>query len=137
MKPMFLTAGLLGAVFSIGLQAQVLDARAEVPFDFWVGQKLMPAGQYSIYHMASGVVLIRGQEYTDAAAVFLGSSLTRSERQTDGKLEFNRYGDTYFLSKIWGPDQPNGYGVPKTSREKELTSKNSPSKSTGIALFRK
>jgi hypothetical protein len=54
MKRLCLTVGLITAAFSMGLQAHVLDSRAKIPFDFWPGQKLMPAGVYSIYHMVTG-----------------------------------------------------------------------------------
>jgi len=137
MKRLCLTVGLITAAFSMGLHAQVLDARANVPFDFWLGQKLMPAGEYSIYHMATGAVLMRGENGELTSAVFLGQSLSRPDTRSEGKLEFNRYGNTYFLSKIWNPHQGDGYGVPKSSREKELASHTTPSKTAGIALLTK
>ena len=137
MKQLCLGIALLASVFSIGLRAQVLDSRADVPFDFWLGQKLMPAGEYSIYHMSSGAVYIKGGEPELTGSVFLAQPITRLETQREGKLEFTRYGDTYFLTKIWNPSEARGYGVPKSSREKEIASDSSQFKTIGIALLRK
>jgi len=134
MKRLCLVVGLLA--FSAALQAQVLDSRADVPFDFWLGQKLMPAGTYSISHLSGGAVRVQGEMDRSAAAMFLGASISRPETHTDGKLEFIRYGNVYFLSKIWNPRQQYGYGVPKSARQKELASRGIPSK-TDIVLATK
>ena len=136
MKRLWLTAGLLAAAFSMGLQAQVLDARAEVPFDFWLGQQLIPAGGYSIYHFGTGAVLLKG-DGNMTTVMFLGQRIARPEVHADGKLVFTRYGDTYFLSKIWTPFQRDGYGVPKSAREKEIASRSIPAKSTDVAVATK
>ena len=134
MKRLCLTVGLITAAFSMGLQAQVLDARANIPFDFWLGQQLMPAGAYSIYHMTTGAVLIRGENRKPASAIFLGLQLSRPDQRSDGALEFTRYDNTYFLSKIWNPHSRDGCSVPKTPREKELATHATPPKTTAIVL---
>jgi len=136
MKRFCLAVGLLAIAFSVGVQAQVLDAQAKVPFDFWLGQKLMPAGGYSIYHLGSGAILLRGEDGNMTSAMLLADQLSRPEPRKDGKWEFTRYGDVYFLSKIWNPYQRDGYGIPKSAREKELASRSVPSK-TDIALSTK
>ncbi|HYL39313.1 MAG TPA: hypothetical protein VEV17_25565 [Bryobacteraceae bacterium] len=135
MKRLHLAAGLLVVASCMGLQAQVLDARAEVPFDFWLGQKLMPAGEYLIYHMGTGAVMLQERRDTRASAIFLAQPTSRADRR-EGTLEFTRYGNAYFLSKIWNPYETDGYAVPKSSREKEIAS-HVPSSTAGIALLRK
>lgn len=137
MKRTFWITGLLAACLSMGVEAQVLDARADVPFDFWLGHKLMPAGQYAISHSSVGTLAITREDGERATAVILANRSSRSAAQTDGKLQFTRYGEDYFLSKIWAPGQQDGFSIPKTSRERELSSKNVPSKATGIALLHK
>jgi len=137
MKRLCLAAALLTVAFSMGVQAQILDARAEVPFDFWLGQKLMPAGGYSIYHMGGGVVLLRDENGNRAGVMLLADRVSRPEPHQDAKWEFTRYGDVYFLSKIWTANQRDGYGIPKSAREKELASRSVPPKTTDIALSTK
>ncbi len=136
MKRFCLAVGLLAAAFSMGVQAQTLDAHANVPFDFWLGQQLMPAGGYSISHLGNGAVLLHGENGNKASAMLLADRLYRLDGRKDGKWEFTRYGDVYFLSKIWTPYQQDGYGVPKSAREKELASRGVPSE-MDIALSTK
>lgn len=136
MKPLHSVIGMLTAVICMSLQAQVPNTRAEVPFDFWLGQKLMPAGEYVVYHMASGTLLFEDQNDRNSSAMFLAQPISRLENG-DGRLEFTRYGDTYFLSKIWNPYQTDGYSVPKSGREKELASHSTPAGTAGVALLRK
>jgi hypothetical protein len=118
----FLMAGLLAGVLSTGLlaQAPTTDVRATVPFNFWLAGKLMPAGDYSVAHGASGLIVVRQDGGAKETALFLASQISRPLRDTDGKLEFNRYGDTYFLSKIWLPYNSQGSGVRTSAREKEV-----------------
>lgn len=136
MKPLHSVMGLLAAVICMSLQAQVPSARAEVPFDFWLGQKLMPAGDYVIYHMATGTLLFEDLHDRNSSAVLMAQPISRLDNGT-GRLEFTRYGDTYFLSKIWSPCQTDGYSVPKSGREKELASHSTRSSTTGIAVLSK
>jgi hypothetical protein len=135
MKRLCLVVGLLAALFSTGLQAQVLDSHVKVPFDFWLGQKLMPAGGYFIYHEGNGAVLVRGEDGKRTGNIFLAASLLSNQRPGEPRLEFTRYADTYFLSKIWNIDR--GYAVPKSSREKELARGGIPSKTEDITLASK
>ena len=137
MKRLLLAAGLLTGACCVGLQAQIPDARANVPFDFWVGQKLLPAGDYTISHTASGAIIISELERkARSTATFLAGTVSRPESQGAGLLEFNRYGNTYFLQKIWKPSQMEGLTVPRGSREKELMSRSVPNK-TNVALLDK
>ena len=52
--------------------------------------------------------------------MFLVKAVTRPKTQTNGKLEFQRYGNTYFLSTIWLPGQSNGRELWETAAEKKL-----------------
>jgi hypothetical protein len=139
MKRLCLTLGLLAIQFTMGLQAQVLDSRADIPFAFWLGQKLMPAGAYSIFHLASGAVLLKGEGKNQnmTSVVFLGLPASRPETDLKGKLEFNRYGDTYFLSEVWNPNHRDGCSVQKSNREKELASRSIPSPGREVAVATK
>jgi hypothetical protein len=137
MKRLCLTMSLLAAVFSMGLRAQMLDARAKIPFDFWLGQTLMPAGAYSIYHHLNGAVFVWGEEGKRTGATFLPDAVFRADPRGEAKLEFTRYGSTYFLSRIWSVNQQEGYSIPKSSREKEIARHGVPSNTADIALSTK
>src|SRR5579871_3623874 len=101
MKRLCLAVALFSAACTMGLHAQVLDEQAQIPFDFWLGHTVMPAGEYSIYHMNSGAVVVRRGGDHPTSAVFLAEPLSRNETRGEGKLQFTHYGDIYFLSRIW------------------------------------
>ncbi len=122
MKRLSLAAGLFTAVACSSLYAQTADLQANIPFDFRMGEKVMPAGQYLIHNSPDGVLAVRQQDGGHAAAMLLTLPASRKTTPAKGALEFNRYGDTYFLSKIWAPDSREGRALFKTTREKEIAS---------------
>ena len=85
-------------VFAPGISAQAKYARMEIPFDFYVGSALMPAGPYSIAHDSNlRAVQIVGRN--GHAVTFL--PLQSQGRATDkNRLVFNRYGALNFLSEM-------------------------------------
>ena len=84
-------------------QAQSIILQAEIPFDFAVGNKWLPAGEYQVTKPNShGVILIQSQDARSSAlAMTIGGQAGKTGHV--GKLVFNRYGEQYFLSKIWAP----------------------------------
>jgi hypothetical protein len=41
-------------------------------------------------------------------------------RPKNARLEFNRYGNAYFLAAVWNSITQDGRELPQTAREKEL-----------------
>ena len=118
---------LIAAVsFGVALLATTLAApfstvriRAEIPFDFMVGKKRLPKGEYLIESLNdSGTLTIRHAKKGKAATFN-----TIRHKPTDSnksKLVFNRYGDKYFLSQV---ARGHGNGVmqlPTSKLEKEV-----------------
>jgi hypothetical protein len=114
----FAVSVFFAALSSTGMHAQTA-MRANIPFDFRAGDKLMPAGEYSIEEHGSWVALRVAGSGKEAVALLtngaLGMDSTRSAR-----LDFSRYGSAYFLTAIWEPYSRNGRQVPAAAREKEL-----------------
>lgn len=127
MKLLQFAVGLLATAASWSLYAQTLDARANIPFEFRVGAKLMPAGEYLIHH-AAGVLTLQGSAGSHASAV----AITHPANQQSEKLmvQFNRYGDDYFLGTISIPGAASARAVSKTPREKELARRINPGQTT-------
>ena len=119
MQCITLAAGLFSALACFSLQAQNLDSRVNVPFDFHMGKSTLPAGQYIVQHAGPAVILkgIDGKHVSRMSLVTAASHKTAAERTT---LEFNRYGESYFLESIWAPYSTDGVMLPKTKQEKEL-----------------
>ena len=101
-------------------QAQSIILQAEIPFDFAVGNNWLPAGEYQVTKPNShGVILIQSQDARSSAhAMTIGGQAGKTGHV--GKLVFNRYGEQYFLSKIWAPGSDTGRELSKCRLEREV-----------------
>jgi hypothetical protein len=103
MKRTFATALLTAAslMAPAGAFAQSRQ-QATIPFDFTVGQRLMPAGTYVIAHIGPSVVSVRGWKGKELVSAITLLTATSDVRKNPNKLIFHKYGDQYFLSEIRG-----------------------------------
>ena len=132
MKRLQFAIPLLMTIAFSGLQAQTMDVRATIPFEFRMGQTVMAAGDYTIHH-SNGVLIVRAQN-EDKAVVSLATATDLPKHSSTAGLLFHRYGDTYFLYKVWTPGSANARGVPETSLEKELARRGGPEEDLNIVL---
>ncbi len=100
-----------------GLHAQTIMT-ANIPFDFQVGKTVLPAGEYRI-NCSSNLLIFQGNDRHSSALV-LASPADRRKPTDNGVLLFHRYGNSYFLSSVWGANSADGVTIMKTPREKEL-----------------
>jgi hypothetical protein len=137
MKRFAFAAALFVAFLSTLAHAQLVDLRANIPFEFRVGQTEMPAGEYLIHEQAPGVLILRDVtgRHTIFSPFMVGAS--RPVALETGQLEFTRYGDTYFLAKLWAPSSRTGMAVRKSARETELARQLGLGQPASIALARK
>jgi hypothetical protein len=90
-----------------------------VPFNFALENKTLPAGQYVLDSSAiSGAIVIRSDDRKISLAV-TGASLTSGNSGREGKLVFHRYGNRFFLAEIWTRGGA-GSQLPHNAEEKEL-----------------
>ncbi|MFN0112348.1 MAG: hypothetical protein ACKVZH_26120 [Blastocatellia bacterium] len=93
--------------------------KANIPFDFQVGKKKFPKGDYIIESVGqSGATLIRREKGGKAINV-----MTVVDKLTDkhkSKLMFRRYGDQYFLARIWDGSSSSVLKIEKTDAEKKV-----------------
>lgn len=97
--------------------AQSTGVRANVPFDFTVGNKLLPAGTYTIKEQSDHVILITNHDKPIAAISLVNGDSNRSPN--GGKLKFHRYGSQYFLSEILCEQANMNLQVPTSKTEKK------------------
>jgi len=74
-----------------------------VPFEFNVGGKVMPAGEYAV----SGetlIVRIQSKDRKHNVVVLPVSTRIGAQSRTEVKLKFRHYGDQYYLAQVWLPD---------------------------------
>lgn len=100
---------------------------AQVPFEFMVANKTVPAGEYTVqaFTMDGNTLVIRNAE----AKVGLVSPSSQSEGKQDASnyaLVFKHYGDRYFLSGIKLEGSKITYRLPESKVEAELRAQNAP-----------
>lgn len=94
--------------------------RADIPFDFVVGDKTLAAGQYLVSEImtnSDGGVLVRSLKGDHSALRLTNAMLAKAPKQKTS-LTFLRYGDTYFLSQIWVSGSGEGREVLKSKAER-------------------
>jgi hypothetical protein len=117
----FLTLGLLIAA-TVAADAQ--SARRiviDVPFDFVVRQKKLPAGEYTIYLASRDndkMLLVRGAD--GSAAEMIITSAIEGEPRGAAKVAFHRYGDQYFLAQVWPSGTGAGRALHKSALERSI-----------------
>jgi hypothetical protein len=126
MKRQLCALALSAALACAALYAQGATLEADVPFNFAVGDKEMPAAKYRVSY-SSGVVTVRDVDGKRAAMALTKPAVSdrtfRQRKQGDSVLLFQRYGDEYFLSGVAGPSAPEGRMLPVGVRQKELASR--------------
>jgi len=102
-------------------QAQQTSVRANVPFDFVIGNQAYPAGDYALKSMQISGVLIRVENVQEAASrVTLSNACVSIDAATSTKLVFHRVGDSYFLYQIWEQGKTSGREFPVSRAERQL-----------------
>ena len=102
--------------FLLMLAAVSLSAQSErtgainIPFSFTVGEKSLPAGEYSFEpnRKDSDLVWLVQSRDGDVTALFTTTAVRATETQEKAKLVFHKYGDQYFLSQIWTQGETAG-----------------------------
>ena len=109
----------VAAVASANGQSQT--AVAKIPFEFVVGDKSLPAGEYGVGSLnASGEVLrIRSTE-DDDSAIRLTSPVTRASSSDKSTLVFHRYANHYFLTQVWTAGETTGRQLMKSKQERAI-----------------
>ena len=125
-KQLYMVVTIIALITVAGLssaraQTTVL-LKANVPFEFSVGSKTMPAGQYTVRctnpSSDKKVLQLRSSHGHESALVITSSVIGKG--QDDSKLVFNRYGDQYFFAQAWLPSESTGMQAPKSRTEKRI-----------------
>src|SRR5262249_6895250 len=120
MKKTLVRLSIIAALASTASFAETI--RAEVPFDFVVANKKMPAGGYEFQEAGSGIVFVKSFDWKKSAVIMARPVNVLKQRVEfgEGKVVFHAYGDRYFLSEIWAGGKEIGERVPTSRQEREL-----------------
>ena len=94
--------------------------RANVPFEFNVGDKTMPAGEYSIAQVnpSSDQVILQINAKDGSCNALVHMSWVQRKPANGSMLTFRRYGDKYYLAQAWIEGESEGLSAPKSSAER-------------------
>jgi hypothetical protein len=92
----------------------------QIPFDFHIGGKTLPAGKYIVERstQASADGLSLRSVDKNAGVFALTSTVQSNWRQSDSRLVFNKYQDQYFLAQFWTSGEASGRALIKSDKER-------------------
>jgi hypothetical protein len=112
------------SVYASKAQAQIVgDLEANIPFQFHVGNAKLPAGQYRIHVLDNSDLTVMEISSADGSTSALFEVQQAEANSTPAKSEliFNKYGNRYFLAKLFDEGNPSGSEVPKSRYEKSVS----------------
>jgi ABC-type hemin transport system ATPase subunit len=121
MKKIAKQALVLGCFFVLAVvvsSAQTVGLRVDIPFNFNVAEKVLPAGHYLILAPQGQTLKILGPN--GAAAIAMTNPVSGRRTEGPGAVAFNCYGRRCFLSQFWTARTQTGQEVLKCRIEKEL-----------------
>ena len=115
---LFSILALVAAVSPAQAQSPV-SISVDVPFDFYVGDLLMPAGRYTVKRAmrdTNRTLLIAGDKEGERAAAMTAPVVGRAAKQST--LVFHRYGAEYFLRSTWTMGETEGREFSQSKQER-------------------
>ena len=113
------TAALVGTVLfmDLPLHAQTAALRANIPFEFQAGDKVLPAGTYTIEKRGDALLISDGKGNGTAV---LANAIPNKAYRVENLLVFKGYGNKRFLSEVRWSDISTARGLMETKAEKRL-----------------
>lgn len=114
------------AVAAVGVAAQTGSrVVVNIPFDFVVGEKTLPAGEYTIKTVSrhSTQALVVQSADGSESVLTITNRVEAREHQAKSKIIFRQYGDKYFLSQVWTKGSTAGRELPRSQAERDHLAK--------------
>jgi len=94
----------------------------DVPFNFQIHGKTLPAGEYTLTRGMNGVMVVNCLSQRGTSQLVL-TATSRDARQVNPHATFQRYGDRIYLTQVYlNSDQPTWEILPgKVEREAQKT----------------
>lgn len=119
LRPVLFAFGLLLVVSAAQAQQPVL--KANIPFNFVVGNRVLPAGEYELSSMSAAANVIAVHDWDNKAFSAVGTNpCSLNAPSKTSKLVFHRLGGEYFLYQVWIEGRDTGREFPRTKLETQL-----------------
>ena len=105
-------------------KAQIIgDLEVNIPFQFHAGDAKLPPGKYMIHTIDSSDLTVMEISSADGSVSALFDVRDAEANSTPAKSEliFNKYGNRYFLAKLFDEGNPNGSTVGESRYEKKVS----------------
>jgi len=112
--------GLVTIFASAGSASAQTKLAFETSFDFHVGKDKLSAGKYELQKMDFGKYLLRNVETRKARLVFFDIAEANKNSSEPQRVNFNRYGETYFLRTVFDRQDAEGKQLTESGYEKEV-----------------
>ena len=111
-------------VYPAKASAQIIgNLEVNIPFQFHAGNAKLPAGKYVIHMLDNSDLAIMEISSLDGStsALFQVQDAEANSTPAKSELIFNKYGNRYFLAKLFDEGNANGSEVSKSSYEKKIS----------------
>ena len=95
---------------------------ANIPFQFSVGNKTLPAGEYTVLSVNadSSNVALKIQSQDGKTSAMVRMMTVTGKAQESAKLIFHRYGNQYFFAEAWVDGDSSGLQAQKPRAERAI-----------------
>ena len=132
-KTMWMVVATAALMSVSAIADDAIAIKANVPFDFMVGNQSVPAGEYIFAQNGSwNMIQISSWDTRTVLRVLrhpAGNNMTSSPYA----LVFHKYGNRHFLKQVWAGNGVMGVQLPASRAEKEEMALSAPAKTTLIA----
>jgi hypothetical protein len=104
-------------------QAQIIgDLEVSIPFQFHAGSTKLPPGKYVVHMLDNSNLTVMEISSVDGStsALFDVESVEANSAPAKNELIFNKYGNRYFLAKLFDQENPSGSKVVESRYEKRI-----------------
>ena len=122
MKRQFITLMAIAA-FAIALPTnafgQTANVKANVRFDFQIGERAYRAGEYRISLVRDNHIILISSVSDSKSSQFLFANHSNGGKKQTSRLVFFKYGEDYFLTEIVLDSQQWDYSIPPSRRQRD------------------
>ena len=111
-------------IFAGKAHAQIVgDLDVDIPFQFHAGNTKLPAGKYRIHVLDDSDLTVMEITSVDGStsALFQVQESDANSAPAKSELIFNKYGNRYFLTKLFDEGNPSGSKVVESRYEKQVS----------------
>ena len=111
-------------IYPTKAHAQIIgDLEANIPFQFHAGNTKLPPGKYVIHALDNTDLTVMEIRSADGStsALFDVRDAEANSAPAKSELIFNKYGNRYFLAKLFDEGNPSGTEVVESRYEKRVS----------------